>query len=83
MNVKLDIFTNDPKAGKYFYKYKYAFVSGYLSMLEAMAQNTPVFTYYANPLKYDYLNMTPFKDKNFQIPTWSKVADIYEKLWQK
>ena len=83
MKVKLDIFTDDPDAGKYFYKYKYAFVSGYLSILEAMAQNTPVFTHYDNPLKYDYLNMTPFKDKNFKIPVWLEVADIYEKLWQK
>ncbi len=83
MKVKLDIFTSDPNAGKYFYKYKYAFVSGYLTILEAMAQNTPVFTYCNNPLKYDYLNMTPFKDQGFRIPTWSDVADIYEKLWQK
>ena len=83
MKVKLDIFTSDPNAGKYFYKYKYAFVSGYLSILEAMAQNTPVFTHYDNPLKYDYLNMTPFKDKNFKIPDWREITDIYEKLWRK
>ena len=83
MNVKLDVFTNDPKAGKYFYKYKYAFVNGYLAILEAMEQETPVIASYNNQLKYDYLTMTPFNSPGYQIPTWENIADIYEKLWSK
>lgn len=83
MKVKLDVFTDDPRAGTYFYKYKYAFVSGYLAILEAMSQDTQVYAYYDNPLKYDYLNMTPFNNLGYKVPTWDQVADIYETLWQK
>ncbi|MBI5358324.1 hypothetical protein HZB69_01695 [Candidatus Amesbacteria bacterium] len=83
MKVKLDVFTSDPNASKYFYKYKYAFVNGYLAILEAMSQNTQVYAYYDNPLKYDYLNMTPFNNLGYKVPTWDRIADIYEKLWQK
>ena len=81
--IKLDIFTNNPDASKYFYKYKYAFVSGYLSILEAMSQGTEVISYYDNVLKYDYLNMTPFSEKGYKIPTWEDVASVYEKLWKR
>jgi len=83
MKVKLDVFTNDSKASGYFHKYKYAFVNGYLAILEAMSQGTKVYAYYANPLKYDYLNMTPFNIPGYPVPTWDQIADIYEKLWQK
>jgi glycosyltransferase involved in cell wall biosynthesis len=38
---------------------KVAFVTGYLAILEVMAQKTPVFTVYDNPLKKDYLEMLP------------------------
>lgn len=83
MKVKLDIFTDDPKASGYFYKYRYAFVNGYLAMLEAMSQKTQVYSYYYNQLKFDYLNMTPFNNPDYKVPTWNQVADTYEKLWQK
>lgn len=36
------------------------FASSYLSILEAMAQHKPVFSTFSNPLKKDYLRMTPF-----------------------
>lgn len=81
--IKLDIFTNDPNVSKYFYKYKFAYVSGYLTILEAMSQGTEVISYYDNKLKYDYLDMTPFKDPDYKIPTWSDVTNVYEKLWKK
>jgi hypothetical protein len=83
MKVKLDIFIADPNASQYFYKYKYAFVNGYLTILEAMSQDTQVYAYYDNPLKYNYLNMTPFNSAGYQVPTWQDIADIYENLWQK
>lgn len=47
-------------ASEYFQKYNFAFVSRYLSILEAMAAKRLVFTVYDNPLKEDYLRMTPF-----------------------
>lgn len=45
---------------KYFQNYNFAFVSRYLSVLEAMAAKKLVFAVYDNPLKEDYLRMTPF-----------------------
>ena len=45
---------------KYFSKYNFAFVSRYLSILEAMANKKLVFAVYDNPLKEDYLKTTPF-----------------------
>jgi glycosyltransferase involved in cell wall biosynthesis len=36
------------------------FASSYLSILESMAQHKLVFSTYSNPLKEDYLKMTPF-----------------------
>lgn len=51
-------FQKDPE--KYFPQYHFAFVSRYLSMLEAMAAKRLVFAVYDNPVKEDYLKMTPF-----------------------
>lgn len=45
---------------KYFSKYHFAFVSRYLSILEALAAKRLVFAVYDNPLKEDYLRMSPF-----------------------
>lgn len=45
---------------KYLPKYNFAFVSRYLSILEAMAARRLVFAVYDDPLKEDYLRMTPF-----------------------
>lgn len=47
-------------SGKYFQNYTFAFVSRYLSILEAMAAKKLVFAVYDNPLKEDYLRMAPF-----------------------
>lgn len=42
-------------------KYRFAFLSRYLSMLEAMMLKKLVFALYDNPIKRDYLEMSPFK----------------------
>jgi glycosyltransferase involved in cell wall biosynthesis len=47
-------------ATEYFNKYNFAFVSRYLSILEAMAAKRLVFAVYDNPIKEDYLKMAPF-----------------------
>jgi len=44
----------------YILKSHFVFTSGYLSILEAMACRRLVFAVYDNPLKEDYLKMTPF-----------------------
>src|SRR4030042_695439 len=51
-------FVVDPSP--YFKKSRYAFVSRYLAILEAFANKKLVFAVYDNPLKEDYLKMTPF-----------------------
>jgi glycosyltransferase involved in cell wall biosynthesis len=45
---------------KYFKNYRFAFVSRYLSILEALAAKRLVFALYDNPVKEDYLKMSPF-----------------------
>ena len=45
----------------YFQESKYAFVSRYLAILEAFASKKLVFAVYDNPLKNDYLEMTPYR----------------------
>ena len=51
-------FKSNPE--KYFRRYHFAFVSRYLSILEALAARRLVFAVYDNPLKEDYLKMAPF-----------------------
>jgi len=52
----------DPNADKEITKFEYAFVSRYLTILEAMASRRLVVAVYDNPIKKDYLLMTPYKD---------------------
>ena len=51
-------FQKDPE--KYFKDHRFAFVSRYLSILEAMAAKRVVFAVYDNQVKEDYLKMAPF-----------------------
>jgi glycosyltransferase involved in cell wall biosynthesis len=45
----------------YYKKAKFAFASRYLAILEAFASKQLVFAVYDNPVKKDYLYMTPYK----------------------
>lgn len=60
INSKIKILNPVSNAPEYFNTYNFAFVSRYLSILEAMAAKRLVFAAYDNPLKEDYLRMTPF-----------------------
>ena len=62
---------------EFFPQYHFAFVSGYLSILEAFAAKRLVFAVYDNPLKKDYLEMTPFR--KFMIITHSP-EELREKV---
>jgi len=62
---------------KYFSKYHFAFVSRYLSILEALAAKRLVFAVYDNPLKEDYLRMAPFSK---YITISSSVSDLVSKI---
>lgn len=52
----------DTSADKEIAKYEFAFVSRYLAILEAMAAKRRVVAVYDNPVKKDYLTMTPFRE---------------------
>lgn len=57
-NVKVLGSKSNPE--EYFQKYHFAFVSRYLSILEAMIAKRLVFAVYNNAIKKDYLFMSPF-----------------------
>ncbi len=61
---------------KYFSHYRFAFLSRYLSILEAFAAKRLVFAVYDNPIKKDYLQMTPYAD-------WIVTAKDAEELAEK
>lgn len=56
---------------------RFVLVSRYLSMLEAMVNKRLVFAIYDNPIKRDYLQMSPFK--NTAIVCFS-ADELYEKI---
>jgi glycosyltransferase involved in cell wall biosynthesis len=60
INRNIKILNPIDNASKYFKSYNFAFVSRYLSIMEAMEAKRLVFAVYENPLKEDYLRMAPF-----------------------
>lgn len=78
--LKLDIFTHTPNAAKLLPKYKYAFVSRYLTILESLSAGIPVLANYNNLIKYDYLVLSPFISfiKIFQDPTDPQLNLSYD-----
>lgn len=60
---------------KYFAQYRFAFISRYLSILEAFAEKRLVFAVYDNPVKEDYLRMSPFADFIIIENTSEKLAE--------
>lgn len=84
-------------ATDYIKDYKYIFTSRYLGIIEAMSLKKPIFTVYNNPIKKDYLEMTPFssyiaiakdgdeitKEFNNYIKGKSKINIVKEYDWVK
>jgi glycosyltransferase involved in cell wall biosynthesis len=64
-------------ASKYFMDYKFAFVSRYLSILEAMAAKRLVFAVYDNSIKKDYLKMSAFAGNIIITNSPTKLADEF------
>jgi len=56
-------------------QYNIAFVSRYLSILEALASKRLIFALYDNPVKEDYLKMTPFSKFIIIEKTPEKLAE--------
>jgi glycosyltransferase involved in cell wall biosynthesis len=66
-NINYKPFTTDVLS--YIAKNRFIFVSRYLSMIEALSMNKEVIAVYDNPIKKDYLLMSPFK----------KYVQVFEK----
>lgn len=60
INKKIKILKPQDQPADYSKDYNFAFVSRYLSILEAMSAKRLVFAVYDNPLKEDYLRLAPF-----------------------
>lgn len=76
LNIKLHGFVENPT--DYLIKSKFAFVSGYLAILEAMINKKLVFSVYENELKRDYLTLMP-NSKSMMIIT-SSPEELAEKI---
>jgi glycosyltransferase involved in cell wall biosynthesis len=76
INKKAKLLGWQEKPEEYLQNYHFVFASGYLSILEAFANKKLVFSTYSNPLKEDYLKMTPFV-------RWIVIEYSPEKLAEK
>lgn len=65
-------------AEKYLKQYNFAFVSRYLSILEALANKRLVFALYDNPVKESYLKMSPFSKFIIIEKTPEKIKEKVE-----
>lgn len=70
--VKVIGFQKNPE--RYFEEHRFAFVSRYLSILEAFVATRLVFAVYDNPVKEDYLRMTPFAKYMVIAKDYSELA---------
>ncbi len=68
------VITNEPHPQKYLGQAHFAFVSRYLSILEAMACKRLVFAVYDNPLKEDYLTMVPYAKYIVLAESYNRLA---------
>lgn len=66
----------DPDADKEIQKYEFAFISRYLGILEAMAAKRLVFSHFDNPVKEDYLKMTPYNDWIIPFTSAKELSSI-------
>ncbi len=63
--------------------YNFAFVSRYLSILEALANKRLVIAQYDNPVKEDYLKLAPFSKFIVTVNSPKQIADAVEKYLDK
>lgn len=78
---------------EYLPKYNFAFAPGYLSILEAMAAKKLVFSVYTDPIRKDYLQMSPFskyisisnsiKDLVYEINYYIDNGNVGKKMIEK
>lgn len=80
LNVTFKGFVGNPM--DYLKHAQYAFVSGYLSILEAMASECFVFSVYKNRIKEDYLKLIPDANQMMTISSDPiKLAENIKEAW--
>jgi glycosyltransferase involved in cell wall biosynthesis len=81
LKVTFKGFIQDPS--DYLVRCQYGFVSGYLSILEAMASQCLVFSVYKNKIKEDYLKLMPDGDKMMIIAADpNRLAEYLKRAWE-
>lgn len=82
LNVTFKGFVDNPM--DYLLHARYAFASGYLSILEAMAARCLVFAVYKNRIKEDYLKLMPDADQMMILnDDPSCLAEHLKKAWEE
>jgi glycosyltransferase involved in cell wall biosynthesis len=93
MRTKLEVYCSDQGINAifkgfvdnpldYLVRSQFAFVSGYLSILEAMASECFVFSVYKNRIKEDYLKLFPGADQKMTINSDSiQLAENIKEAW--
>jgi glycosyltransferase involved in cell wall biosynthesis len=76
--LKINLYGFVENTQDYLNQARFAFVSGYLGMLEAMVHKRLVFSVYDNPLKRDYLEMFPHSDE--MIVTAGSPEQLAERI---
>jgi glycosyltransferase involved in cell wall biosynthesis len=71
----------DPHAAEQLPAFHYAFISRYLAILEALVNKIPVIAVYDNPLKKDYLEMTPFASYIAIAETVDDVVSVMKEMY--
>jgi glycosyltransferase involved in cell wall biosynthesis len=59
-NLPVNFFGFVPEASNLISRYKIAFVSRYLGIIEGLAAGIPIVAHYNNAMKFDYLSIAPF-----------------------
>jgi glycosyltransferase involved in cell wall biosynthesis len=81
LDVTFEGFVDNPM--DYLLHARYAFVSGYLSILEAMAARCLVFAVYQNKIKEDYLRLMPGAERMMIMSSEShQLAEKLNKAWE-
>jgi glycosyltransferase involved in cell wall biosynthesis len=74
-NKNIDFVGFQVNPEKYFGQYRFAFISRYLSILEAFAAKRLVFAVYDNPVKKDYLRMAPYREWIIIVNDEKEIAE--------
>jgi glycosyltransferase involved in cell wall biosynthesis len=78
-NIKFEVLGFIEKPEVYYEQCRFAFVSGYLGILEAMAHRRMIFNIASDPLKEDYLRLIPNAEQ--MMVTTNSAEELAEKIF--